>query len=142
MTYVKALPATRPCPNACESCGHPPRGTTDGLVLDHDHTTGAFRGWLCRNCNIGLGMLGDTREAVMALLAYLDGCPNPLAVCRAPTVREPVGVSDAQVEQSSPPGLFRSKNTPFRPRYRIRPPRSGEVISRLPCINTPLIYPY
>lgn len=41
------------------------------LVLDHDHATGAIRGWLCDPCNRGLGILGDTREAIERLLRYL-----------------------------------------------------------------------
>ncbi len=30
-----------------------------GLHLDHDHKTGRFRGWLCHQCNIMIGMAGD-----------------------------------------------------------------------------------
>lgn len=29
------------------------------LCLDHNHNTNEFRGWICRECNIGLGLLGD-----------------------------------------------------------------------------------
>jgi hypothetical protein len=42
------------------------------LVLDHDHSTGNFRGWVCRNCNQGIGKLGDTVEGVQKALAYLQ----------------------------------------------------------------------
>ncbi len=30
----------------CAMCG-----LRDRLVMDHDHTTGLIRGWLCRSCN-------------------------------------------------------------------------------------------
>ena len=33
-------------------------------VIDHDHDTGEFRGWLCNNCNTGLGAMGDTIEGL------------------------------------------------------------------------------
>jgi hypothetical protein len=58
---------TRPCPALCESgCGRP---ATD---LDHCHLTGAFRGWLCRQCNIALGMAKDQPALLRALAAYLE----------------------------------------------------------------------
>jgi hypothetical protein len=40
-------------------------------ILDHDHLTWKFRGWLCSKCNVGLGLLGDTKESVMKMLDYL-----------------------------------------------------------------------
>ncbi len=47
---------TRPCPQCCELCEKPFTATPH---LDHDHFTGLFRGWLCRYCNTGIGMLQD-----------------------------------------------------------------------------------
>jgi hypothetical protein len=61
---------TRPTPGVCECCDQPPK--KKGLALDHDHETGQFRGWLCTSCNIGLGMLGDSREGLERALAYID----------------------------------------------------------------------
>ena len=29
------------------------------VVLDHDHKTGNIRGWLCVQCNVGIGQLSD-----------------------------------------------------------------------------------
>jgi hypothetical protein len=51
---------------ACEICRR--EGPTE---LDHDHTTGAFRGWVCRSCNLGLGKLGDDVAGVRRAIAYL-----------------------------------------------------------------------
>jgi hypothetical protein len=62
--------ATRPMPDNCEKCNRSPRGRF-GLSLDHDHTTGKFRGWLCSDCNLGIGKLGDTIEGINAALEYL-----------------------------------------------------------------------
>jgi hypothetical protein len=40
--------------------------------IDHDHTTGRIRGVLCHACNIGIGKLGDTAEALRRALRYLE----------------------------------------------------------------------
>jgi hypothetical protein len=42
------------------------------LACDHDHQTGNFRGWLCKNCNTGLGLLGDDAPGLRRMLAYLE----------------------------------------------------------------------
>ena len=39
----------------CQICNKVP----DAYYLDHDWKTGKFRGWLCNNCNTGLGMFKD-----------------------------------------------------------------------------------
>ena len=56
-----------PKPKYCECCLQ----ETDHFVLDHDHQTGQFRGWLCRNCNQGIGKLGDTLEGIQNAIRYL-----------------------------------------------------------------------
>jgi Recombination endonuclease VII len=65
---------TRKCPSNCECC-NVSFGTAmsfQGACFDHDHTTNAFRGWLCRRCNIALGSAGDNKEGLQQLLRYLD----------------------------------------------------------------------
>lgn len=42
------------------------------LHLDHNHATGAFRGWLCRTCNIGIGMLQDDVQLLSRAIDYLN----------------------------------------------------------------------
>jgi hypothetical protein len=67
----RGLPTpTRPAPIICECCGSAPGKL--GMALDHDHVTGKFRGWLCRKCNLGLGLLGDTLDAVQRAVLYLE----------------------------------------------------------------------
>lgn len=40
--------------------------------VDHCHTTGAFRGALCTNCNIGIGMFRDNPVALANAIIYLN----------------------------------------------------------------------
>jgi hypothetical protein len=56
-----------PKPETCHCCGK----KTKNLVVDHCHNTGDYRGWLCRNCNQGIGKLGDTIEGLEQALTYL-----------------------------------------------------------------------
>ncbi len=64
------LPApTRPVPELCECCGRP--SGARAMALDHCHTTGRFRGWLCWLCNSAIGKLGDTSESVGRAVDYL-----------------------------------------------------------------------
>lgn len=41
------------------------------VCIDHSHETGNFRGFLCNDCNLGLGQLGDTIESIEKALEYL-----------------------------------------------------------------------
>lgn len=50
----------------CEICGK-----ECVFVLDHDHATRIFRGWLCTNCNTALGKLGDTVAGLERAITYL-----------------------------------------------------------------------
>ena len=40
-------------------------------VLDHNHSNGTFRSWICNNCNMGLGKFNDNEETVKEALKYL-----------------------------------------------------------------------
>jgi len=40
--------------------------------LDHDHTTGTLRGFLCSDCNIGLGSFKDNIESLSNAIDYLS----------------------------------------------------------------------
>ena len=50
----------------CECCGR-----ISKLFLDHCHVSKAFRGFICRECNCGLGYLGDCARGVEQALVYL-----------------------------------------------------------------------
>jgi len=51
----------------CAICGE----HADPLQCDHDRTTGLFRGWLCGECNLGLGKFKDSAERLQKAMVYL-----------------------------------------------------------------------
>jgi len=64
----KIYGSTRPSGTPCDNCGK----TNYSLSLDHCHSTGEFRGWLCPICNHAIGMLGDDVEALKRAVSYLE----------------------------------------------------------------------
>tara|TARA_R100000781_G_scaffold28413_1_gene21017 strand:- start:427 stop:804 length:378 start_codon:yes stop_codon:yes gene_type:complete len=61
-------------PLNCQCCGRPAKNNK--LSLDHDHSTGEFRGWLCQPCNKSLGRIGDNLEGVLKFVNYLLQAPH------------------------------------------------------------------
>lgn len=57
--------------NCCACCGSPDPKRKAGFVIDHDHETGFIRGLLCHNCNIGIGLLGDSLSGLQTAVNYL-----------------------------------------------------------------------
>ena len=57
-------------PKACDICAVI-FTTTNKPHWDHDHLTGAFRGWLCMKCNIMLGNARDSVEILEKAIEYL-----------------------------------------------------------------------
>ena len=44
---------------------------THKVVLDHNHLTDEFRGWLCNDCNNGLGKFNDDIKLLRKAIKYL-----------------------------------------------------------------------
>ena len=65
-------PEGTPCANF-KVCGH--YMTYDkkptGMCFDHNPVTDTFRGYICKRCNTGYGLLGDSYESVLQSLDYL-----------------------------------------------------------------------
>ena len=51
----------------CEICGKKPSDH-----IDHCHSTGFFRGLLCRQCNTALGMVADDPQVLRRAALYLE----------------------------------------------------------------------
>ena len=66
-----------PKPDVCQCCGRVPLAYNSDKVkwcMDHDHITETFRGWVCEDCNLGIGKLGDNIEGLEKAVRYLKEC--------------------------------------------------------------------
>jgi hypothetical protein len=57
---------------ACAICGGKDPCFGRDWHVDHDHATGAVRGVLCAQCNIGLGHFKDNVTALGSAIKYLE----------------------------------------------------------------------
>ena len=74
--FLKTNHIARPVPSLerpypCDCC-HKPIVTTRTIQLDHCHRTNEFRGWLCKECNISMGNLGDNIVGFLRAIKYLN----------------------------------------------------------------------
>jgi hypothetical protein len=84
-TILRRLKKDNPQPPAGTPCACCKR--IDKLFCDHDHSTKEFRSWICRNCNSGIGLLGDSEEGLRQALAYLERA-RPKSRSRSPSVNK------------------------------------------------------
>ena len=63
-----------PKPGCCGCC-HKKIKT---LELDHQHKPVLFRGWLCKECNTGMGALGDNLRGILQAAIYLENDINKI----------------------------------------------------------------
>ena len=54
--------------------------TKHGLVLDHHHETGLFRGWICDKCNTGLERFRDDPDTLRRAAQYLEEFNSTLEI--------------------------------------------------------------
>jgi hypothetical protein len=59
----------------CAICGIHEENITKKLAVDHDHKTNQVRGYLCNNCNRGIGLLKDDVEVMKKAIEYLERIP-------------------------------------------------------------------
>lgn len=60
--------AGRPKPKVCELC----YTVANRIHFDHDHNTGLFRGWICLQCNVALGLVKDNPKLLRRMADYLE----------------------------------------------------------------------
>lgn len=58
--------------SCCAICGDYFKDLGSPPHLDHNHSTGALREFLCNNCNRGLGHFKDSPEILNAAVQYLE----------------------------------------------------------------------
>lgn len=74
---LKALKKITPKPPAdhvCPLClrGADELGYTSAFVLEHDHQTGEFRGWVCHDCNTAMSRIQDNPDTARRMANYLE----------------------------------------------------------------------
>jgi len=68
----------------CAICGNKEtrpdhnNGKPRRLAVDHNHKTGKVRSLLCSNCNIAIGLLGDSTDTIKSAMEYLEAHKNQL----------------------------------------------------------------
>lgn len=65
LTYIAESKARD---NSCDIC----KKQVKSLHVDHNHTTGRLRGYLCGSCNRGIGLLQDSTIIMKNALAYME----------------------------------------------------------------------
>lgn len=68
--YIRKT-APRVRPEFCEICGSK-GGKRNGIVVDHNHKTGKFRGWLCSNCNTIIGLSDEDTKRLHKIIDYIN----------------------------------------------------------------------
>jgi hypothetical protein len=72
LKFLKSQVEVRDMPDTCECCGR--KQTLNNLSFDHHYDSSGkpyFRGWLCKQCNSGIGYLGDNLEGIKRAEEYI-----------------------------------------------------------------------
>ena len=76
ISHKQYLELTAAQHGVCAVCFQPESATFHGklkqLSVDHDHKTGKIRGLLCSKCNTALGLVDESCERLLSLIAYME----------------------------------------------------------------------
>ena len=72
MSYQELLMIKEDQDYKCAICGIHEENVYKSLAIDHDHTTGLVRGYLCNSCNRGIGLLKDDPKVLRNAIEYLE----------------------------------------------------------------------
>lgn len=63
-----------PSDHICPLClrGKENLGYTSAFVLDHNHTSGEARGWICHDCNTALARIRDDANTARRMVEYIE----------------------------------------------------------------------
>lgn len=75
----------------CDICGNVDRDRA--LAVDHDHKTGALRGYLCGHCNRGLGFFRDSPTLMRKGAEYIENPPGVPVARYISKIRPPQGLT-------------------------------------------------
>lgn len=64
---IKKAAPEKPKDGKCECCGK----VVTKWVCDHHPNTEIFRGWVCGECNVASGLIGDSYHGAIKLSTYL-----------------------------------------------------------------------
>lgn len=59
-------------PDACQLCGTKGSNTRQEICVDHCHTSGRVRGFLCHDCNLAIGKAQDDPNLLRRMADYLE----------------------------------------------------------------------
>lgn len=72
ITYQDLLKIKESQDYKCAICNVHEENIFNSLAVDHDHATNRVRGYLCNNCNRGIGLLKDSVEILGKAIEYLN----------------------------------------------------------------------
>jgi hypothetical protein len=64
--------SSKPIKKNVNQWGNEKYNYSNRMVYDHDHKTLKHRGWLCQQCNQGIGLLGDNLAGLKNAVRYLE----------------------------------------------------------------------